>query len=249
MHKIRGLAVVMLTALAVLAYSPAFAEETADSTEVFINSNALNSTVTIESEGETVSGPGNKVLANLEDGSTFDVTLSPAEGSEVMAFTMKANNLETGEVTDLAPVDQEGNTYSYQLPESGKYKVTGETYFGDPATESTADAAAEAENSAMDKIAADQPADEGAAETQIAAQGETSDEVQSTETPDTAAADETSAQNAAQDATDSQTPAELPESQDGPSPKTGNADTGAVAALSLLGIFAAAAVRFKIKAL
>ncbi|MDO4289366.1 MAG: LPXTG cell wall anchor domain-containing protein [Eubacterium sp.] len=259
MDKIKGLCLLIVTALCILAYSPAFAEETDEgNTEVFINSNALNSTVTIVSDGEAVSGPGNKVLANLEDGSSFDVELAPAEGSEVMAFTMKINDLETGEVRDLEPVSQDGNTYSYEVPAegSGRYRITGETYFGDPAEESEEEAKTSAESSAMDKITADQ-AQEGAEVSEAPEASQESDASESADGAENAeafaAADDTQSEDEGAVADDEA--AAVPEedtqnaaaavSEAGENPKTGAADTDAAVALSLLGLLGAGVVLLK----
>lgn len=156
----RSLIWLIAAVLLMVLSQPAFAEETAktdsedqvQSSEIFINSNALNSMVTLKNEDEIVSGPGNKVLANLKDGSSFEVILEPAEGSEVLAFVMKLQNIETGEVSDLIPLEENYEHKIYQLPESGKYRAFGEVYFGDPAAVSLEEALSEVEANAAARM-------------------------------------------------------------------------------------------------
>lgn len=112
------------------------AEGSSDATkpvEVFMNSNALNSTVTLMVNDEVVSGPGNRVLANLEAGESFQVETSAAEGSEVMRYVIQVR-YNDGIVSDLAPTAEDGNIYTYQIPENAQ-NIAGAVYFGDPLSE------------------------------------------------------------------------------------------------------------------
>ncbi|MEG0074742.1 MAG: hypothetical protein RR691_02520 [Eubacterium sp.] len=147
MDKIKKMGCVLVS-LFLLTCIPVFAEDEATQEhEVFINSNALNSTISIETEGTIVSGPGNKVYTNVPVDSTFDVVVDPAEGSELMALTLKQST-EDGAIETIEPIEQQDNVYTFQA--SGK--VTGEAYFGDPVEESVEEAKTAAEISATNKI-------------------------------------------------------------------------------------------------
>lgn len=99
--------------------------------EVFVDSNALNSKISIEVNDEVVSGPGNKVLAVVPTGSTFKVVTKPAEGSETMAVEMKMRDV-SGQVISIAPESTENNVQSYQVPQNAE-GVSGAVFFGNTA--------------------------------------------------------------------------------------------------------------------
>ncbi|WP_195539502.1 hypothetical protein [Eubacterium maltosivorans] len=106
--------------------------------EVFVDSNALNSTISIELDGEIVSGPGNKVLAVIPAGACFRVITEPAEGSERMAVNMMVKTKD-GTVAPIEPLNDEDNAQDYQMPENAE-GVSGAVFFGN-SEENTSDEA------------------------------------------------------------------------------------------------------------
>lgn len=106
--------------------------------EVFVDSNALNSTISIELDGEIVSGPGNKVLAVIPAGARFRVITEPAEGSERMAVNMMVKTKD-GTVAPIEPLNDEDNAQDYQMPENAE-GVSGAVFFGN-SEENTSDEA------------------------------------------------------------------------------------------------------------
>lgn len=106
--------------------------------EVFVDSNALNSTISIELNDEIVSGPGNKVLAVIPAGANFRVITEPAEGSERMAVNMMVKTKD-GAVASIEPLSDEGNVQDYQMPENAE-GISGAVFFGN-SEENTSDEA------------------------------------------------------------------------------------------------------------
>ncbi|WP_195269409.1 hypothetical protein [Eubacterium sp. 1001713B170207_170306_E7] len=106
--------------------------------EVFVDSNALNSTISIELEDEIVSGPGNKVLAVIPAGARFRMITEPAEGSELMSVNMMVKTKD-GAVTAIEPLGNEGNAQDYQMPENAE-GISGAVFFGN-SEENTSDEA------------------------------------------------------------------------------------------------------------
>ncbi len=106
--------------------------------EVFVDSNALNSTISIELDDEIVSGPGNKVLAVIPAGAHFRVITEPAEGSERMAVNMMVKTKD-GTVAPIEPLSDEGNAQDYQMPENAE-GISGAVFFGN-SEENTSDEA------------------------------------------------------------------------------------------------------------
>lgn len=96
--------------------------------EVFVDSNALNSTISIELNDEIVSGPGNKVLAVIPAGAHFRVITEPAEGSERMAVNMMVKTKD-GTVASVEPLSEEDNAQDYQMPENAE-GISGAVFFG-----------------------------------------------------------------------------------------------------------------------
>lgn len=110
----------------------------ADMTEIFVDSNALNSTIRIEMDGEVISGPGNKVLAVVPAGARFRMVTEPAEGSERMAVNMMVKSKD-GTIAAIEPLNVEGNVQDYQMPENAE-GISGAVFFGN-SEENTGDEA------------------------------------------------------------------------------------------------------------
>lgn len=160
---------IILFALLCLAAAPVWAEENT-TVEVFIDSNALNSTVTLVSDGSIVSGPGNKVLSNLPAGSTFEVVTDAAEGSTVLADSIKVQ-YNDGTSGDLAPIAEDGDTVTYQLPDNA-VAVAGAVYFGNLEENTLEEAQAFTESDVQESLGA-VTSSEAAAEAEVAAEAET----------------------------------------------------------------------------
>lgn len=118
--------------------------------EVFVDSNALNSTISIELNDEIVSGPGNKVLAVIPAGAHFRVITEPAEGSERMAVNMMVKTKD-GTVASVEPLSEEDNAQDYQMPENAE-GISGAVFFGNSEENTSDEAKSFTVSTALDNI-------------------------------------------------------------------------------------------------